>query len=77
MVFSQLGNVPAAVDDINQSLELEPSLIDAYWQRHLVNVLLNRRRQALEDLNMLLHLNKSHVRALKSRSVSVIEVVRV
>jgi tetratricopeptide (TPR) repeat protein len=63
----QLGNIKDAFKDINYAIELEPSLIDAYWHRHLLNVLLNRRHQAVEDLNMLLQLKKSHVPALKSR----------
>lgn len=69
VVCRQLGNVQQAMADIDKAIELEPGLVDAYWQRHLVNVLLNRIQLAVDDLNTLLQLKKSHVAALKSRLV--------
>ena len=63
----QLGNIKAAYEDLSSAIVREPCLADAYWQRHLVNIVLSRPSQAINDLNLLLKLNKSHVSALKSR----------
>jgi len=67
MLCVQLGKIKDAFRDINFAILLEPNLVDAYWHRHLLNVQLNRLHQAVEDLNKVIHLKKSHVSALKSR----------
>jgi len=61
--------ISAALSDISAAIDLEPLYVDAYWQRHLVNVSLNRPQQAIDDLNLLLQLKQDHVSALKSRLV--------
>jgi len=65
----QLGVVTAALNDISAAISQEPLYVDAYWQRHLVYVVLSRHQQALDDLNVLLWLKEDHVPALKSRLV--------
>jgi len=67
--------INAALNDINAAISQEPLYVDAYWQRHLVSVLLSRHRRAIDDLNLLLQLKKDHVPALKSRSVTVYDVI--
>jgi len=61
--------VSAALSDVSAAISQEPSYVDAYWQRHLVYIVLKRHQQAVDDLNTLLHLKEDHVPALKSRSV--------
>jgi len=63
--------INAALTDISAAIDQEPLYVDAYWQRHLVYVLLNRHQQAVDDLNSLLRLKRDHVPALKSRLVTV------
>jgi len=61
--------ISSAYSDISEAISREPCYVDAYWQRHLVNVLLNRHQQAVDDLNVLLQMKERHVPALKSRLV--------
>jgi len=62
--------ISSAYSDISEAIIREPCYVDAYWQRHLVNVLLNRHQQAVDDLNvLLLQMKERHVPALKSRLV--------
>jgi len=65
--------INAALNDINAAISQEPLYADAYWQRHLVNVVLNRQHQAVDDLDALLCLKKDHVPALKSRLVTKLQ----
>jgi len=65
--------ISSALNDINAAINHEPLYIDAYWQRHLVNVLLSRQQQAVDDLDALLCLKKDHVPALKSRLVTKLQ----
>ncbi len=68
----QLGKIGQALEDLNKAIELEPTLLDAYWHRHLVLMLENKKQGALDDLNYLLKHNKSHAGAFRSRWVSII-----
>jgi len=63
--------INAALTDISAAIDHEPLYVDAYWQRHLVYILLNHHQQAVDDLNSLLWLKRDHVAALKSRLVTV------
>ena len=63
----QLGKIGKAQEDLNKAIELEPALLDAYWHRHLVYMLENKKPQALDDLNFLLKHNKNHAGAYRSR----------
>jgi lipoprotein NlpI len=57
------------MDDLSQAIEFEPMMLDAFWHRHLIYILLNKKQAALDDLNVVLKYNKSHVGAYKSRFV--------
>lgn len=66
MYCVQLGMITAALNDLNEAIIIEPRLLNAYWHRHLVYLLLNRKRDAQSDLNEILHINRYHVDALRS-----------
>ena len=59
--------IDAALSDISAAISQEPFYVDAFWQRHLVYILLNRHQDAIDDLNALLRLKRDHVSAMKSR----------
>lgn len=62
-----MGKISNAWDDLNLAIELEPQMLDAYWHRHLLYLLKDKPLKALEDLNIILRINKDHVGAYKSR----------
>jgi len=64
--------ITAALHDIDVAISQEPLYVDAYWQRHLVSIVLSRHQQAVDDLNALLQLKERHVPALKSRLVEIV-----
>ena len=66
-VLRKLGRIQPALTDLSRAVELEPTLVDAYWHRHLVHLLLNRKQQAMDDLNLVVKYNKTHSQAYKSR----------
>ncbi|XP_033111439.1 uncharacterized protein LOC117112460 isoform X2 [Anneissia japonica] len=67
-IYRKLGNLRLSWQDLNQAIELEPQLMDAYWHRHLLYLLRKKPTKALEDLNIILKMNKDHVGAYKSRA---------
>ncbi|XP_077968120.1 uncharacterized protein LOC120326538 [Styela clava] len=67
-MYRKLGQIKLATEDLNEALSLEPRLSAAYWHRHLIKLLENKSHEALDDLNILLKLNKQHVHAYRSRA---------
>ncbi|XP_072039506.1 uncharacterized protein [Amphiura filiformis] len=67
-ICRKLGKLKQAWDDLNQAIEMEPMLLDAYWHRHLLYLLRNKPANALQDLNAILKINKEHVGAYRSRA---------
>lgn len=63
----KLGLLKLALDDINGALRMEPNFVDAYWQRHLIHFVQNRKDEALDDLNVILKINRAHSGAYLSR----------
>ena len=49
-----------------RAIELEPLLLDAYWHRHLLYVLQDKKKEALEDLTFILKHTKTHAGAYRS-----------
>ena len=66
-ILRKLGRIEPAFADLTRAIELEPTMVDAYWHRHLVHLLLNRKQQAMDDLNLVVKYNKTHAEAYKSR----------
>ncbi|XP_071949677.1 uncharacterized protein [Antedon mediterranea] len=67
-IYRKLGDLKLSWQDLNQAIELEPQLMDAYWHRHLLYLLRKKPTKALEDLNIILKMNKDHIGAYKSRA---------
>lgn len=68
-LFRKLGFIKKALDDLNMALEIEPNFVDARWQRHLVYLVQDRKIEALDELNIILKLNRNHAGAYLSRFV--------
>ena len=63
----QLGKIGLAKADLDAAIELEPLMLKAYWHRHLILLLQNRKQQALDDLGFILKHKRDHAEAYKSR----------
>ena len=48
-------------------IQMEPDLTDAYWHRHLLYLLQDKKKEALGDLNFIIKKNKKHAGAWRSR----------
>ena len=68
--YQQLGLLKKSSADLDAAILQEPQLIDAYWHRHLLHLLQNKRQAALDDLNVILKHNKHHASAYRSRYVA-------
>lgn len=49
---AQLGYLGKAQEVLSRAIEIENTLVDAFWHRHLVYVLQRNYPKALEDLNI-------------------------
>ncbi|XP_028830222.1 uncharacterized protein ttc6 isoform X3 [Denticeps clupeoides] len=67
-LYTKLGHLSKALEDLNAAISLEPHLLDAYWHRHRVYLLKNNQQDALYDLNFIIERNKRHADALESRA---------
>jgi tetratricopeptide (TPR) repeat protein len=68
-LYRKLGFIKKALEDLNVALEMEANFVDAYWQRHLVYLVQDRKIEALEDLNTILKFNRTHTGAYLSRCI--------
>lgn len=67
-VHRKLGQLKKAWNDLNRSIELEPKLLDAYWHRHLLYLLQENRKAALDDLSFIIKNSSTQARAFRSRA---------
>ena len=59
----------AAINDLTKAIALEKNFVDAYWQRHLVYLTQNKKNEAIQDLTILLKINRTHAGAYISMYV--------
>lgn len=67
-LLRKLGMVKKAEEDLNRVIQMEPDLTDAYWHRHLLYLLQDKKKEALSDLNFIIKKNKKHAGAWRSRA---------
>ncbi|KAK7097844.1 uncharacterized protein [Littorina saxatilis] len=65
-LYRKLGMLHKAGEDLSRAIKMEPMLLDAYWHRHLLYVLQDKKQQALDDLNYIMKHNKTHAGAYRS-----------
>jgi hypothetical protein len=64
-LYRKLGLIKLGLDDLNRAIEMEPHMLDAYWQRILIYLVQDRKVDAMDSLKFLTnlgHLSK-HLRA--------------
>ena len=66
-LLRKLGLFHDALNDLSLAIYIEPSFMDAYWQRGLIYMIFEHYDEALESLNMCLKFNKTHAGAFKLR----------
>ncbi|XP_046576439.1 LOW QUALITY PROTEIN: uncharacterized protein LOC124284394 [Haliotis rubra] len=62
----KIGKLKNASLDLDRAIQLEPLLLDAYWHRHLLYILQDKKQAALDDLNFIMKKNKRHAGAYRS-----------
>lgn len=65
-LYRKLGMLHKAADDLNRAIKMEPMLLNAYWHRHLLYILQEKKPEALDDLNYIMKHNKKHSGAYRS-----------
>ncbi|KAH9523334.1 hypothetical protein Btru_066421, partial [Bulinus truncatus] len=65
-LYRKIGQLKKAEADLDRAISIEPDLLDAYWHRHLLYILQDRKNSALEDLNYIMKRNKNHSGAYRS-----------
>ncbi|KAK6173455.1 hypothetical protein SNE40_016901 [Patella caerulea] len=65
-LYRKIGQLKKASNDLNKAIELEPLLLDAYWHRHLLYILQEKKQAALDDLQFIMKKNKHHGGAYRS-----------
>ncbi|CAF1213248.1 unnamed protein product [Adineta ricciae] len=67
-LFRKLGLFHDALNDLSLAIYIEPSFMDAYWQRALIYIIFEHYDEALDSLNMCIKFNKTHAGAYKLRA---------
>ncbi|CAG5115742.1 unnamed protein product, partial [Candidula unifasciata] len=65
-LYRKIGQLKKAEMDLNRAIDMESDLLDAYWHRHLLFILQDRKAAALDDLKLILTKNKHHPGAHRS-----------
>ncbi|CAL1530862.1 unnamed protein product [Lymnaea stagnalis] len=65
-LYRKIGQLKKAETDLDRAIKMEPGLLDAYWHRHLLYILQDRKSAALDDLNFIMKKNKNHSGAYRS-----------
>ncbi|CAF4735070.1 unnamed protein product [Rotaria sp. Silwood1] len=66
-LLRKLGLFHDALNDLSLAIYIEPSFMDAYWQRALIYMIFEHYDEALDSLNMCIKFNKTHAGAYKLR----------
>ncbi|CAF3176026.1 unnamed protein product [Rotaria sp. Silwood2] len=66
-LLRKLGLFYDALNDLSLAIYIEPSFMDAYWQRALIYIIFEHYDEALDSLNMCIKFNKTHAGAYKLR----------
>ncbi|CAF3955418.1 unnamed protein product, partial [Adineta steineri] len=67
-LLRKLGLFHDALNDLSLAIYIEPSFMDAYWQRALIYMIFEHYDEALDSLNMCIKSNKTHAGAYKLRA---------
>ena len=64
-LYRKLGLIKLGLDDLNRAIEMEPLMLDAYWQRILIYLVQDKKLEAMDSLKFLTNLGNlsKHLRA--------------
>jgi tetratricopeptide (TPR) repeat protein len=64
-----LGQPEPAAEDYSRAIALDPKLVEAYFGRGVVRLMLNEDRAAVDDLTRAIDLKSDHALAYQSRAI--------
>ncbi len=57
MTLAEQGNIKAAIADFNQTVKIDPTFVDGYYNLGLLNYRQGNHKQAVAQLNQALNIN--------------------
>uniref|UniRef100_A0A8C3YDX3 Tetratricopeptide repeat domain 6 n=1 Tax=Catagonus wagneri TaxID=51154 RepID=A0A8C3YDX3_9CETA len=67
-LYRKLGKLQSAMNDLQETILLEPLFLNAYWHRHFIYLFQDKINEALDDLNYISKYNKNNAEAYFSRA---------
>ncbi|MBW4572721.1 MAG: tetratricopeptide repeat protein [Tolypothrix carrinoi HA7290-LM1] len=64
------GNYASAIEDLNQVLQINPKIAEAYYNRGLAQNILGNHQLAIEDYTKAIRINSKFVEAYRNRGIS-------
>ncbi|XP_059135977.1 tetratricopeptide repeat protein 6 isoform X2 [Peromyscus eremicus] len=67
-IYRKLGKLQSAMNDLQETIFVEPLFLNAYWHRHFIYLFQDKINDALDDLNFINKYNKNHAEAYLSKA---------
>ncbi|XP_063118718.1 tetratricopeptide repeat protein 6 isoform X4 [Rattus norvegicus] len=67
-IYRKLGKLQSAMNDLQETIFVEPLFLNAYWHRHFIYLFQDKINDALDDLNFITKYNKNHAEAYLSKA---------
>nr|XP_021515475.1 tetratricopeptide repeat protein 6 [Meriones unguiculatus] len=67
-IYRKLGKLQSAMNDLQETIFVEPMFLNAYWHRHFIYLFQDKFNDALDDLNFIHKYNKNHAEAYLSKA---------
>lgn len=68
-IYRKLGKLQSAMNDLQETIFVEPLFLNAYWHRHFIYLFQDKINDALDDLNFITKYNKNHAGGLHMETV--------
>ncbi|XP_040598979.1 tetratricopeptide repeat protein 6 [Mesocricetus auratus] len=67
-IYRKLGKLQSAMNDLQETIFVEPLFLNAYWHRHFIYLFQDKINDALDDLNFINKYNKNNAEAYLSKA---------
>ncbi|XP_051002460.1 tetratricopeptide repeat protein 6 [Acomys russatus] len=67
-IYRKLGKLQSAMNDLQETIFMEPLFLNAYWHRHFIYLFQDKINDALDDLNFINKYNKNSAEAYLSKA---------
>uniref|UniRef100_A0A8C6W6P1 Tetratricopeptide repeat domain 6 n=1 Tax=Nannospalax galili TaxID=1026970 RepID=A0A8C6W6P1_NANGA len=67
-IYRKLGKLQSAMNDLQETIFMEPLFLNAYWHRHFIYLFQDRINDALDDLNYINKYNKNNAEVYVSKA---------